>query len=450
MIVKSVEFDKKLHDDLNWIKVNAHKPVRIKGSYTIKKMGDILSDIDIQASVYFTPNLLKIIHNIIQKNRYKNNPFTFIHMIVGKYKEFTFPWLIDNEGGCYYSIQSTKKWFSTLKKHNLVPNSVLDFIAIKLFSKTIKISDLIDVENVLYKYSGILWEEDDIIHRYKYVRGVRYDLLEEMTYETPVMEYLYSYMNEYINIDFALVDTKHMVMPRTKLYPYYTNNYYKIMKTFRWKLKHEYTEEYLNTMKKVEVFIAIKYKISTIQTILLHRHGKIKLDKLYTNLYDNLSYLFKENKRISLEDADKKIDYLINDILKDKVNYYLDKVAKKDERRKILFFLLRGIESQKPISHSDLEKNGMLFPYFTKEYNKICILANRLLIDQNTFFECFVEIAVKHHISLRELIQDIFPKNKFNIGMYNKNMILLRNFNKTIGIYNIKKLHDIQLYIMIK
>ena len=366
MIIKNIEFDKQLYYDLQWININKNKPLKIKGSYIVKKYGDILSDIDIQANIYFTPSLLKVLYNIIKKNSCDRSPFTFIHLIVGKYKEFNLPWKIDNDCEYYYNIEKTKQWFLSLQRQQLVPILLLKFIYIKLFSTKIKISNLIDVEKALYIYSGILWEKQDILNGYKYVRGIRYILLEEMKYETPVIEYLYSYKDTYINIDFALVDRMFISTPTDKSYAYYTNDFYKIMKTFRWKLKPQYKQEYLNTMKKVEVFIAIKYKINTIQTILSHhskRYGKdkiimeLKFNKLLNNLHidlHNVNFLL-ENKPHFLNEINDKIQEYVNDKLKNNIIYYVDKLSNKDDIKKLNNFLIIGVKSQQPISQKKLE-----------------------------------------------------------------------------------------------
>lgn len=373
MIKKTEEFDIKLHNDFFWININRNKSLKVKGSYKIKKNGDILSDIDIQCNVYFNEKLLQILYNVINKNKSKNSPFTFIHLIVGKYKEFILPWILDNEGECYYNVEKTKDWVSTIKKEKLVPELIIKYIEEKLFSSNITISNLIDIEYKLYLYSDILWEQTDILKGYKDVRGIRYNLLDEIKTEIPVMEFIYKYENEYINIDFALFDHNFIIIPENKLYPYYTNNFYKIMKVFRWKLKPEYKEEYFLTMKKSEELISIKYQIDTIQNILLHnskRYGQNKinmdllLNKMYNNLYINLINIGIEKKSLSLDEISDELDEKINVIFKDNIYYYLDKLINKEDSIQIIKKILIGKKAQKPISQQQLLESKNSCPFF--------------------------------------------------------------------------------------
>jgi len=340
MITKSLEFDEKLKCDLQWVNINKNKEPKMKGSYKIKENGDILSDIDIEINVYFNQNLLKIIHNIIIKNKNNSSPFTFIHLIVGKYIEFKLPWILDNEGGIYYDQEKTKQWFFNIKE--LVPVKLSDCIEKKIFSSEISIKELIDIENSLFEYSNILWEQNDILKGYKYVRGILYNLLDEMKLEIPVMEYVYCYNNQYINVDVALYDRRYKVEPYGKMYKYYTNNSYKIMKIFRWKIDPLYKEEYFDTMKKVEVFVSLKYQINTIEKILLHHSKrqlkeKIKMEFILNNMYDNLNI-----SDISLDKLSVKLDNDINCILQDSVEYYLNKLSDKNDILEIKNFLILG------------------------------------------------------------------------------------------------------------
>jgi hypothetical protein len=205
MITKTTEFMRDFENDLKWININKSKPLIFKGSYTVKELGDILSDIDIQANVSYNSRLLSIVSNIIKKNNSNQSPFTFLQLIVGKYEEFIFPWYIYNDGKCYYNTEKTRIWYNNLIEKKILPKTLETYVYSKLFSNNIQISNLIEVENSLHLYANIIWTENDIIKGYKHVRGINYDLISIVKKEIPVLEYIYTY-KLIINIKFLLVE----------------------------------------------------------------------------------------------------------------------------------------------------------------------------------------------------------------------------------------------------
>jgi hypothetical protein len=322
MIIKTPEFEAKLYNDLQWININRKIPLIFKGSYKIKIYGDVLTDIDIQCNVHYTQSLFSIIHNIINKNRNNLSPFTFLRMVVGKYEEFKLPWVIDNNGGLSFNVENAKKWLSNIKEKKLVSKIIVEEMEKKLCDSNILTRYLIEIEKELLPYSDIVWEQKDILKGYKLVRGIVYNLMLEMKSTTPVIEYLYRYNNQFINIDFALVDKNFLLEPSRKMYCFYTNDVYKIMKKFRWKLKAEYRDEYLKLMKKVDPFISIKYQVNTIKN--LPSNLSIIKDIMISNVQNDISFVLEQN--VCFEEIDNELEKRIEEILKDKVEYYLDKM----------------------------------------------------------------------------------------------------------------------------
>ena len=457
LIEKSINFDQKFHNDLKWINTNKNRPLRIKGSYKIKEDGDILSDIDVESFVRYNETLLKIIYNIINKNKNHESPFTFIHLIVGKYKEFVLPWNIDNIGGCEYDREKVTSWFFEFASKNLVPTNILENIQKKIFSHEIKLSNLIEIENDLYFYSDIIWTPNDIRKGFKIIRNIRYDLLTEMKNETPVMEYIYKYGYRYINVDFALTDRNYRSEPTSKMHPFYTNNWYKIMKLFRWKLYNKDKQEYLSTMKQVEKIIAIIYQINTIENILFHNNTRylnerINMNILVNKIEDNLSDDLIAIGINDMNNINEKLHTKINDILKYSIEYFSEKLKIKDKK---LFkkYIKRGIQSQIPVTPNiiNIRKSiGIKCPFFTQdieEYDKLSELAIRLCIPQDKMFDCYFRIAKNNNKKLDVLVEETYPNNNLSIIIDN-DKIILRNNIDNIGIFDKKYLTYIQKYIM--
>jgi hypothetical protein len=451
MITKTTEFMRDFENDLNWININKSKPLIFKGSYTVKELGDILSDIDIQANVSYNSRLLSIVSNIIKKNNSNQSPFTFLQLIVGKYEEFIFPWYIYNDGKCYYNTEKTRIWYNNLIEKKILPKTLETYVYSKLFSNNIQISNLIEVENSLHLYANIIWTENDIIKGYKYVRGINYDLISIVKKEIPVLEYIYTYNNNFINIDFALIDYKYKIPISGRLNSYYTSDYYKIMKSYRWKIEKVYQTEYLQTMKTIETDISKIYLMNTFQNI-------INIQKINNNIKIKfISKKFKEIlqknniNEINIDKEKSDIDFNIKKKLKNSVFLYTNMLSS-ENKDKILPLLLRMQESellipQETIKNREEKYICPFFPIDLKYYNQIINFAKNFEFDSLKILLCFINIFETKTFSVDKILQEVIPKHRYTIEILD-NIIFLKKENKTINKYNIHYLKKIQLLLL--
>lgn len=458
-IIKTKKFDQKLNNDISWITINKYQPLQISGSYKVKEWGDIITDIDYKARVYFTPKLLDIISNIIHKNKSKKSPFTILHMTAGKYDGYEVPWTIDETGGCDFDPTRAKEWFKLFKTKNLVTSNDLKYIEAKLFSDNMKIQNLIDIGYVLWKHYLIIWNLDDIHRGFVERKGKRYYLLEQMKTKIPVLRIIYHYQeNKYVSIDLSLIDKKYKIPITMEMYRYYTNDWYKIMKSFRWKLPKEERVEYFKVMNSITKMIAIKYQLDFIELLKKYKGlTPIETDRLLVDLYEQIDSCYvlgNDYRNLGLTVISTMLYEQVNKTLRDYVLFYANKLPSQHKNR-ILLYLKRGIESQIPVTYKEIKKRsavGIKCPFFPtdmNEFEELIQLAIKLDMKTDLVVNCFSQVAVKLGKSVPSVIKDVIKTNNLSLFVGDKD-IILRDNGKEIGKYPVEYKKKLQAYILLK
>jgi hypothetical protein len=403
MIIKTSNFDDKFMSDLKQLIVNKSSTFTVKGSYKIKDFGAYISDIDIQTNVIYNQTLFNILIDKIQKSR----SFIFIHMSLGFKKEFALPWKIDNIGGCDYDPEIVKEWYKNFKKMKLVPDAMYTYIENKLFSDTISIKYLIDIENELHQYSEIIWTLDDMKRGYVYFSDTKYTLLDMLQEEQPVLEFIYKYDGDFCLIDLALIDNRYKYSFEQDMYKYYTQDWYKIMKFFRWYVKREYQNEYLETVRKIDLLMAISNKIILIEKVYKYR------------LVSQKEFLYIENDiRLHLLNTNINFDDYTKKNIKDTVGKYLERYVEYFKSKlninitnKVESMYKRGLEAQILVTKDIITKrvkNGVKCPFFKTdidEYSKFVEITNKLSLDLEHTIDCFVKITEETGKDMKDLLK---------------------------------------------
>ena len=454
MLIKTPEFESTFLDDINFITINRKVPLQIKGSYKIKQYQEPITDIDLQALVYYNDILPRIIYNIINKNNTNtNSPFTFIQLGVGRYKGFELPWTIDNNGGCNYNPQKVKEWFSKFSSKNLVPSSVIDYIKDKLFGESITIRNLINIENALLPYSEIKWSPEDINRGFIDKNGERYFLLDAFQTETPVLEYIYRYKDSIIPIDVGLVDKRHKTEQIDAMYKHYTQNWYKILKNYRWKVKPEFQSELLKKTGEVNNLIAINYQIELLSR--LEKIPQISSD-IKTSLKNSIikdlkqiGFFFDEN---NLSDTERKIEDQINNKLEKYVQEFIPMLDNK-YKSTIIKQIERGEEAQNPVKQQILNSRhdvGIRCPFFPtdiEEYDILSELAVRLNLPIDFVVNCFSKTATETKTNIKDLVQSL-GQNNYSISILD-NTVVLREGTQELETYSLDNLNILRIFILI-
>ena len=89
--------------------------------------------------------------------------------------------------------------------------------------------DLIDVQEILDRYNTIKWFLPDIKKGVKNIKGTTYVLLDELKKEVgPILNSIYT-----VSVDIGLVDKRYRQPIWSRMYKYYTENWYKILKSYK-------------------------------------------------------------------------------------------------------------------------------------------------------------------------------------------------------------------------
>jgi len=398
MLIKTHDFDYKLIYDLKQLTNNRFT---IKGSYKIKEYGSYITDIDVETDVVFNKDLFNKILSMIERSR----SFIFIQLSLGFKNEYTLPWKIDNNGGCEYDPDKVAIWYENFKKMKLVPDTVYKYIEDKLFSDTISIKNLIDIENELLQYSEIIWRKDDIKRGHVYFMGTKYDLLDILSIEQPVLELLYNYKGEFCLIDLALNDKSYKYEFTNDMYKYYTKDWYKIMKLFRWKIQKEYQEEYRKIMKYIDIFMAIYNKIILIEKV--YKYRLLPTKDFYNIENDIKSQLVKLDIKFD-DNTKKKLLVIVNKYLEKYIDYFKNKLNT-NFIDKFNSQYQRGLESQIVTKDTITKrvKNNINCPFFKtdiEDYKRFVKITKKLSLDLDHVIDCFIKISEETGKPIKDLL----------------------------------------------
>ena len=200
MIIKDQRLDQQLRASVSQITINNSQ--KIEGSYKFKPEGSFVSDIDYTVYSKSDINLINSIQRIISRKQ----RFIFIHLSCGTYPEFLPPWRI-TDTGCDFNYIQAVEWYQNIKS-KFEPETRI-FIEEKLFSKTLTIKDIIEIDFELEKYSDMKWTEADIMNGYKtdkYDTKIRYGLLNTLKKHHPVLKFLFIYYSGKNDVDYIPVD----------------------------------------------------------------------------------------------------------------------------------------------------------------------------------------------------------------------------------------------------
>jgi hypothetical protein len=444
MFIKTQHFDEQLKKDIKYITVNNLKPMIIKGSYPKKKNGDIITDIDFESHVCYNDKLL----DIITDNITKSNKFIFLQLSCGINKDFEVPWTIGETGDCFFEPNIVIKWFNNIK----VSHTTREYIKSKLYSSKLRIRDLIDIENILQPYSDVIWDKYSIKRKFKIINNTKIYLLDSIKSNVSVLEFLYHYEDYYIPIDIALVDENYKTSITERMYKYYTQDYYKILKSYRGKINgYKYMSEYKNVMSKITILISVQYQLSSIITVIKNKSLSIyEINRLMYNLC-NILYTYGIICSSNINLIRSQIYDYVNNYLSKYVSYFTNLLLP-NHKGKYSLNIKRGIESQIPTDFKTMKSRldiGVLCPFFPTNMNEfkfLTSLSERLDIHSETLIQCFSTVAIHFNIHVSDVIKQI-DTNNLSITTHKRNVTLWDD-NKKIKEYDISYKKKLQIHIL--
>lgn len=430
MITKSKQFDKQLAQDLVAITINRNQPYRLKGSYSRKKDGALVSDIDYTAVVRFNRGLLDRIVQILERQK----KFVFVQFGCGKYKEFRVPWTIDDAGNCDYSEQVGEAWLNRLQK--LLPDTIYSRVAELLVEPTVK--DLIEVGSVIFPFAEIKWDIDSIRRGYIAARGEKYDLISLMKTETAVLEFAYLYDGNVCGIDIGMDDKQFQKGLPDVMHKYYTGDYYSIFKSYQKRLKPEMLGQYKEIQKRIEGLVAVRYEVEMMMA-LDGRLGdaRLALESLRTSVHNRLLKLGITN--VTDAEAMIALTALIEDEILPFIPMYQE-VLQPQHVRKIAYNLHRGAAGMRSCS----------FLTSPVDFSTLSWLAVRTMLPVDKVEECYLEVSAKTGKTVRELISETIVDNAFSIrGDSGSGVLTLYDGENVVNEYPETVLDQLQSYVFI-
>ena len=447
MIIKDQLLDEQLYESFFQIKINNSQ--NIEGSYKFKPYGSFVSDIDYTVYSNADTNLINSIKRIIKIK----NKFIFIHLSCGNYPEFVPPWKITNTG-CDFNYIEAVEWYQNIKI-KFEPETI-SFIENKLFRKTLTIRDIIEINLELEKYSDIKWTRTDILNGYKidkYDTSIRYDLLNTLRNYHPVLKFLFIYSNrndiDYIPVDIGILKPNEKRGIIQKCNPFYTENWYRIFKSLKWKIKSEFKSHYLIALLKIDYQNALLNRLKMLKRIisqqLINEDKILELQsKIGGEIANPLSEITEHD--LTLESLIKQVEKNISLTLEEDAKYFIDKLKKQSDIVLKHMYLDRAVVyASIPVSIKNLMKRsdkGIRCPFFDvddEEYNFLYQFSVDLLLEPIKSINCFIQIANDADLLVKNII-DINIENNFflkmvddKVELYKRNRgtnIKLREFNK--------------------
>jgi hypothetical protein len=447
MLIKTEEFLKSFNTNINQIQISKHSPVYLKGSYKIKKIGSIITDIDLGEKIRPSPNVLKRIIQII--NTSKN--FIFVKMECGTYNEFITPWTIGSEGGCEYNPEKARTW--VYKISNIIDSETKDIITNLLFGEFISLKNLLKIKDLLLPYSEIVWNKQDIQNGFKIVRGIKYNLLELMLNYNTVIEYIYRYKvgthTEFCHVDFGCDSV--ITKPPEILYQYYKDNKYKIFKSYKWYLKDEYRDKFTDVINSIESISGLLNRIELFNNVMRFKLLTINDRKYLLNdcIQQSKLHGFEFTKN-NIDDILKKLSQKIENIVVTQIPIFRKKLKERFEPM-LIYYEMNSNIAEKAISQQELQKNikyGFKCPFFTimkEDFSFIYNISKRTGLDSQLIIHCLKNVSKTFDIPITLVVNTIFSKNNWTIQKDKE------KFNVMDGVKILKrfsKLKDSQRYVL--
>lgn len=468
MIIKDKQLDDQLSASVSQITINSSQ--KIEGSYKFKPNGSFVSDIDYTVYSHADINLINSIKRIIRRK----NRFIFIHLSCGTYPQFVPPWKI-TDTGCDFNYIEAVEWYQNIKAK--FEHETREIIEGKLFSKTLTIRDIIEIDFELEKYSDIKWTESDIMNGYKtdkYDTSIRYSLLNTLRNYHPVLKFLFIYdiglrppvrdipyerRIDYIPVDIGILkpgDERGVIQ---KCNPFYTENWYRIFKSLKWKIKSEYKNQYLMALSKIDYQNALVNRLKMLKRIinlqLINHQDIIELQsKIDAEIANPLSGITDPD--LNLETLIKQVERNISLTIEGDTKYFMNKLKKQsDVVLKNMYYDRALIYASIPVSIKNLMKRsakGIRCPFFDvddREYNFLYKFSVDLLLEPIKVINCLIQVANEENLLVKDIVDIDTETNIFLNEVDDKIVLYKRRLGNSIKIreFDKKDLKHIQNFL---
>lgn len=469
MLLKTESLEKYIYDNI-W-RISFRQPrteedakKMVIGSFAKMRYTMPVTDIDIKERVTFNEKWVEILKKIIRRNQYDTSPFYFLTLGCGKKKDFIPPWkfgpdgeypwgkkeqewiledekiMFVPEGECVFNIHDARKWFDEFASKKLLAQNKLQEIHDILYGKSIRVNQIMNIDKILEENGEIYWTQEDILKGYKVLDDHKYDFLSTVKKNNVVIEYALKYKNYFIKVDFGMLGTKINRIPKY-INRYYTQDWYKIMKTFRYKLREEYVDSYKKLMEIVLDDTSLRYMIELLEDMYKYKLPIAReFQETVSNMLKEYDLTYTPNLKHNLE---KSVQSYCKKYVKE-YSYYL----KEEYYKEYVFRVGRAYQANRPRSMQKLEQGVCGFFEIPFEYFKLITnVSARSKISIKKILKCLEEMSKEFDLNMFDVLRTI-DNNTLYIQI-NKNDIELHLDGVMLKSFPKKHLKELQILTLI-
>ena len=422
----SPEFKESYNHSLGELKIGEVLP-KLKGSFSRKDDGEIISDIDNNSRMEFNPDVPREIYAML--NSLDTNPaskFHFLYLGCGWYQGFQIPWTIDTDGGCDFDLQKADEWLENLHSQRMISQSLYEKIHSILNAETLRIRDLIEIRGLVKDVAEIKWrkewiEQGYVDHEEPSGEVVRYDLLDLMKTNNAILEFAFHYQGPYYVSVTTSVYEKSISAFKT-MWEYYSQDYYKMLKGIKWDIYPDrLARDFKSAMESCAPYVSVSYQIQLLKD--MRRFTDLNVTAMWRDVIRPSLHMLtnkdmppdppSDNKLSKYENWLKKMTNHITEKCYPSSQYtrYIQK-NKVDRRIAIEKSLVRMNSAAKGTTREELirrRNSGNDCPFFgmhVQDLNTLADLAKRSRIPLDTLVKCYDSESARLGVSVRELIRE--------------------------------------------
>ena len=418
MIIQTNELTENVTRDS--LQISKRPPLVMLGSATKNKY---VTDIDFSLFTNINETYIRHLRNSLRHSR----SFIFLYMNAGVIKDYDPPWEISTVEGCEFNLDRAMHWVERLDSTGLIDIDMYEKIKAILTRESLKMADLIEIDYILDGEKNLRWFYDDIMRGEKTVLGTRYVLLDEMRKNySPVLNLFYIYKNDYVSVDVGIVDRKIKRDIEGRLNPYYTKNWYKILKGFKKGILPKYKSEYEEVITSLNYDNAVFARVDLLERSakygILSEFENARLDREFRKEFNKSP---EEMREISIQNLNEKSEPY--------VKYFVNKLRPERETLRTSKLKLLTL-ADTPTSRAELvrrqEEEGIRCPFFTREREYILELSRRVSIDKDRLYNCFYFLKEEYDLDISEALYFFsnIPANRLYIEQTKSELLVKGNF----------------------
>ena len=412
------------------------RKVKFLGSYFEKKVGSMVTDIDVNVLVeqhdLKNPKFYLRLNSVLAT--LDRTPFRFVSFTCGYVKGLSPPWSITEQGQCQFSITKVEHWLRSVKSEY---PAIYNLVKPYLDKPTISMVDVIKADQAIEPVISLTWTKQEIINGYKDYNGTRYNFMDTLYTYTGyrIMNLLYNYRGDYCMVEFLFIVKTDRGRPTTDSASYYIDNVYKKIKYLKRYLRPDmisaFTEERKQEVGKLSALSTFIQLLTTLKTNQMVAPSKLKEMENYARQYAS------EHNINTIDYAELQI--LIEKRVSPLYRKYREFI-KPEARLELFTFDILAVQANEQVSRQVLlerERSGTscpLFPMSVKQIEWLYRKAEDVLIDPYRLYRCIADAANESVYSLSVVVDRVFTDKPYKIRKEDGEVYRLSLNNKVVAV----------------